>query len=228
MLKELISQSNTGKEVHNTLVFVHAHWCPYTVAFYKTCEALTVAMKKKLPFIKTVTIDDKSISYIKENYSSLYKKLADYYVVRDDYGRKQGEYKIYFPTIVFFVDGARIKYDGEREVEEMMSFLDSHADKPQRFQRTPKISRSPNTPKTPKTPIATRTPIKEMSAGNTKKKVEKQEKAASKTVKPVAKREPVAKLSKAKLSSKQLDKPKSKNNASLQSEIDKAFRRLFK
>lgn len=95
----------------NALVFIHAPWCPYTVAFYKAWKKI----KKNLlstSKVNIIEIDDKAITYIRTQQPNLFRKLA---------GK---ELKLYFPTVLLFVNGKRYKYEDEREVDKVLQFVE--------------------------------------------------------------------------------------------------------
>jgi len=102
----------------NTLVFVHAHWCPYTVAFYGTWRKVKTNLAKSNPQLNIIEIDDQAIGFIRDKEPTLYKKMADY-------SSELGQYKLYFPTVMLFTSGKRTKYEDERTVANVVAFVSS-------------------------------------------------------------------------------------------------------
>jgi hypothetical protein len=99
----------------NALVFVHAHWCPYTVSFYGTWRRLKAKLIG-LTNLTVIEIDDEALMKLRVKHTNTYKKLADFI-------QQERQYKIYFPTIMLYVDGVRYKYDEERTVENLTEFV---------------------------------------------------------------------------------------------------------
>lgn len=121
------------------LFFVHASWCPYTVQFYpifdKTMEKLHHNKKDKQ--FNVIRLDDTMIKSIRANYNDIYRKLADY----DD---SIDEYKLYFPTVVMFVNGKRYKYQVDvRTVKNFEEFITSKLPKLQTLSRAQPLIRRP-------------------------------------------------------------------------------------
>lgn len=106
----------------NALVFIHAPWCPYTVAFYKAWKKIKQSLLKSLDIIE---IDDKAITQIRTQQPNTFRKLA---------GK---ELKLYFPTVILFVNGKRYKYEDEREVDKVLQFVEKRT-KPVTPRVTPK------------------------------------------------------------------------------------------
>lgn len=95
----------------NALVFIHAPWCPYTVAFYKAWKKIKKSLLNS-PLVNIIEIDDKAITHIRTQQPNLFRKLA---------GK---ELKLYFPTVLLFVNGKRYKYEDEREVDKVLQFVE--------------------------------------------------------------------------------------------------------
>lgn len=138
MPRVTLKQIREGIKEGTTLFFVHASWCPYTVQFYPIYEKVMNNLKikgidKKFNVIK---LDDVMTRSIKTHYLDIYRKLADY----DD---EIDEYKLYFPTVVMFVDGKRYKYTVDvRTVNNFESFIVSKFKKPTRRNNTRKPSKT--------------------------------------------------------------------------------------
>lgn len=119
MSKVTLKQIREGLKNGIVLYFVHASWCPYTVQFYpifdKTIEKLHHSKKDKL--FSIIRLDDTMIKSIRANYNDIYRKLADY-------DENIDEYKLYFPTVVMFVNGKRYKYQVDvRTVKNFEEFI---------------------------------------------------------------------------------------------------------
>lgn len=95
----------------NALVFIHAPWCPYTVAFYKAWKMIKKTLLKSSK-INIIEIDDKAITQIRTQQPTIFRKLA---------GK---ELKLYFPTVLLFINGKRYKYEDERDVDKVLQFVE--------------------------------------------------------------------------------------------------------
>lgn len=141
MPRVTLKQIREGIKEGTTLFFVHASWCPYTVQFYPIFEKVmsnlkTKGVNKKMNVIK---LDDTVTRSIRTNYEDIYKQLADYDGDND-------EYKLYFPTVVMFVDGKRFKYQVDvRTVQNFETFVISKLRKPTRKNVTRKQEKNEKT-----------------------------------------------------------------------------------
>lgn len=102
-----------------TLFFVHAPWCPFTVDFYPIFDEVMTNLKEKGIDNKfnVIKLDDVMTRSIRANYGDIYKSLADY--DGDD-----DEYKLFFPTVLLFVNGKRYKYQvNVRTVQNFEAFI---------------------------------------------------------------------------------------------------------
>jgi thiol-disulfide isomerase/thioredoxin len=106
----------------NALVFIHAPWCPYTVAFYKAWKKIKKTLLNTSE-VNVIEIDDKAITQIRTQFPNVFRKLA---------GK---ELKLYFPTVLLFVNGKRYKYEDEREVDKVVQFVEKYT-KPNTKPRT--------------------------------------------------------------------------------------------
>jgi hypothetical protein len=95
----------------NALVFIHAPWCPYTVAFYKAWKQIKKSLLKSSK-VNIIEIDDKAITQIRTQQPNVFRKLA---------GK---ELKLYFPTVLLFVNGKRYKYEDERDIDKVLQFVE--------------------------------------------------------------------------------------------------------
>lgn len=139
MSKVTLKQIRESFKEGIVLFFVHASWCPYTVQFYpifdKTIEKLHHNKKDKQ--FNIIRLDDTMIKSIRANYSDIYRKLADYDDTID-------EYKLYFPTVVMFVNGKRYKYQVDvRTVKNFEDFIISKLPKQQTLSRAQPMLRRP-------------------------------------------------------------------------------------
>jgi thiol-disulfide isomerase/thioredoxin len=119
MPRTTLKQIREGMKQGKTLFFVHASWCPYTVQFYPIFEKVINNLKTKGvdQNFNIIRLDDTMTRSIKASYGDVYKKLADYDSNID-------EYKLYFPTVVMFVDGKRFKYQVDvRTVQNFEAFI---------------------------------------------------------------------------------------------------------
>lgn len=145
MSKVTLKQIREGLKEGIVLYFVHASWCPYTVQFYpifdKTIEKLQ--QNKKAKQFSIIRLDDTMVKSIRANYNDIYRKLADY-------DENVDEYKLYFPTVVMFVNGKRYKYQVDvRTVKNFEEFIVSKLPK-----QKPALRATP-----PKRPLATPRPF---------------------------------------------------------------------
>jgi hypothetical protein len=141
-VKDHINILKSSLVAGNTLVFVHAHWCPYTVSFYGTWRNLKAKLVG-LTNLTVIEIDDEALMSLRTKHTNTYKKLADYIPL-------ENQYKIFFPTIVLYVDGVRYKYEDERTVKDLTEFVHKHA-----FGKMQKRHRAPSRKVVPKQ-VATR------------------------------------------------------------------------
>jgi len=128
MSKVTLREIREGLKEGNTLFFVHASWCPYTVQFYPIFEKVMKNLKVKglEKKFKTIKLDDVMTRSIRANYNDIYRKLADY----DD---NVDEYKLYFPTVVMFLNGQRYKYNVPvRTAQNFEDFISSKLSKQSR------------------------------------------------------------------------------------------------
>jgi thiol-disulfide isomerase/thioredoxin len=143
MSKVTLKQIREGLKDGIVLYFVHASWCPYTVQFYpifdKTMEKLHHNKKDKL--FRLIRLDDTMVKSIRANYNDIYRKLADY-------DENVDEYKLYFPTVVMFVNGKRYKYQVDvRTVKNFEEFIVSKLPKQKPLSRTTHTMRPLVTPR---------------------------------------------------------------------------------
>lgn len=134
MPRVTLKQIREGIKEGTTLFFVHASWCPYTVQFYPIFEKVMSNLNEKGIDKKfnVIKLDDTMTRSIRAGYSDIYKKLADYDSDID-------EYKLYFPTVVLFVNGKRFKYQVDvRTVDNFENFIVSKLTKATRKNRTSK------------------------------------------------------------------------------------------
>lgn len=134
MTKVSLKQIREGLKQGVTLYFVHASWCPYTVQFYPIFEKVMKNLKMKGfdTRFNTIKLDDVMTRSIRASYDDIYKRLADY-------DENIDEYKLYFPTVVMFVNGKRYKYNVEvRTVENFEAFIISKLPKQQQGSRNTK------------------------------------------------------------------------------------------
>jgi thiol-disulfide isomerase/thioredoxin len=106
-----VNEFITSKTKSTSLVFIHAPWCPYTVAFYKAWKKIKKSLLDSSK-VNIIEIDDKAITEIRTQLPNVFRKLA---------GK---ELKLYFPTVLLFVNGKRYKYEDEREVDKVIEFVD--------------------------------------------------------------------------------------------------------
>jgi thiol-disulfide isomerase/thioredoxin len=119
MTRVTLKQVRDGLKEGCTLFFVHASWCPYTVQFYPIFEKVMSNLKGKGldSKLNVIKLDDVMVKSIRANNNDIYKVLADYDEDID-------EYKLYFPTVVMFVNGKRYKYKVDvRTVQNFESFI---------------------------------------------------------------------------------------------------------
>lgn len=131
MPRVTLKQIRQGIKEGITLFFVHASWCPYTVQFYPIFETVMNNLKKKELHKKfdVIKLDDIMTRSIRANYGDIYKQLADYDSDTD-------EYKLYFPSVVMFVNGKRYKYKVDvRTVANFEAFITSKLRTPTRRQK---------------------------------------------------------------------------------------------
>lgn len=139
MPRVTLKQIREGIKDGTTLFFVHASWCPYTVQFYPIFDKVMSNLKAKGidQKINVIKLDDVMTRSIRANYGDIYKRLADY-------DENNDEYKLYFPTVVLFVNGKRFKYQVEvRTVKNFESFVMSKLTKPTRQQRKTQVKVQP-------------------------------------------------------------------------------------
>jgi thiol-disulfide isomerase/thioredoxin len=125
MPRVTLKQIREGIKEGTTLFFVHASWCPYTVQFYPIFDKVMSNLKTKgiNEKFNVIKLDDIMTRSIRANYGDIYKKLADYDSNID-------EHKLYFPTVVMFVDGKRFKYQVDvRTVQNFEAFIMSKLNK---------------------------------------------------------------------------------------------------
>lgn len=145
MSKVSLKEIREGLKENVTLFFVHASWCPYTIQFYPIFEKVMKNLKAKGldTKFKTIKLDDVMIKSLRANYTDIYKKIADY-------DENIDEYKLYFPTVVVFVNGKRYKYNASvRTVQNFEEFISNKLSKPSRKgtrRTTTKIERNENKP----------------------------------------------------------------------------------
>lgn len=99
----------------NTLVFVHAHWCPYTVQLYPVWRAV----KKNLygnTSLRIYEIDDGAIGWIRQNKKQLYQRIAEQF-------HPDPQFKVFFPTVLMFVNGRRRKFTKERTQDNITQWI---------------------------------------------------------------------------------------------------------
>jgi hypothetical protein len=106
-----VSELITSGANSNALVFIHAPWCPYTVAFYKAWKKIKTSLLKSSK-VNIIEIDDKAITQIRTQQPNVFRKLA---------GK---ELKLYFPTVLLFVNGKRYKYEDERDIDKVLQFVE--------------------------------------------------------------------------------------------------------
>lgn len=119
MSKVTLKQIRDGFKNGIVIYFVHATWCPYTVQFYPIFDKVMENLKRRKQdrLFDLIKLDDTMVRSIRANYSDVYRKLADY----DD---NIDEYKLYFPTVVIFVNGKRYKYQvNVRTVKNFEDFI---------------------------------------------------------------------------------------------------------
>lgn len=121
-LNEVTDKKTKDKQV---LIFVHAKWCPYTVAFYPIWTSAKKMVNKDVDIIE---INDKILGDIKSNEPLLYKKMADY-------NRNTKEYKLFFPTVILFSNGKRFKFEEDRTVDNLCAFVKSHTESKKQHSR---------------------------------------------------------------------------------------------
>lgn len=138
MTRVTLKQIRTGLKEGVTLFFVHASWCPYTVQFYPIFEKAMNNIKSKGIDNKfsVIKIDDVMTKSIRSNYDDIYKLLADY-------DENNDEYKLYFPTVVIFVDGKRYKYSVDvRTAQNLETFIVQKLPKSQRNSKKTNVQRN--------------------------------------------------------------------------------------
>ena len=127
-----LKQIREGITEGTTLFFVHASWCPYTVQFYPIFDKVMSNLKTKGidKEFNVIKLDDTMTRSIRANYGDIYKQLADYDSDID-------EYKLYFPSVVMFVNGKRYKYKVDvRTVKNFEAFVVSKLTKSTRRKNT--------------------------------------------------------------------------------------------
>jgi thiol-disulfide isomerase/thioredoxin len=132
MTRVTLKQLRDGLKEGITLFFVHASWCPYTVQFYPIFEKVMSNMKAKGLDTKfnVIKLDDVMTKSIRANNSDIYKSLADY-------DKNIDEYKLYFPSVVMFVNGKRYKYNVDvRTVQNFEAFIVGKLSTKSRSKRT--------------------------------------------------------------------------------------------
>lgn len=135
MTKVTLKEIRDGFKSGIVLYFVHADWCPYTVQFYPIYDKVMQKLKisKHDKHFKVIRIDDTMVKSIRANYNDIHRKLAEY-------DEDVDEYKLYFPTVVMFVDGKRYKYKVDvRTVKNFEEFIVSKLPKQSRQLRQSKI-----------------------------------------------------------------------------------------
>lgn len=128
MSKVTLKQIRDSLKEGTTIFFVHAGWCPYTVQFYPIFDKVLNNLKTKNmdKYFNVIKLDDVMTRSIRANYKDIYSKLADYDSDVD-------EYKLFFPTVVMFVNGKRYKYQVDvRTVQNFEAFI---------LSKLPKLSR---------------------------------------------------------------------------------------
>lgn len=119
MTKVTLKEIRDGFKSGIVLYFVHADWCPYTVQFYPIFKKVMQKLKinKNDKHFKVIRIDDTMVKSIRANYNDIHRKLAEY-------DEEIDEYKLYFPTVVMFVNGKRYKYKVDvRTVKNFEEFI---------------------------------------------------------------------------------------------------------
>lgn len=113
---KVVASLQRGMKNGKTLVFVHAEWCPYTVSFYPVWNEFEDA-HKHVKDLKVFKIDHNAISKLHASKRNLYNAIGDLDMNTETY-------KVYFPTVVMFVDGARKKYSPEtRTLKNLSAFV---------------------------------------------------------------------------------------------------------
>lgn len=114
--KKVVSSLLRAMKTGNTIIFVHAEWCPYTVAFYPIWNAFENSHKETKD-IKVFKIDHVAIGTIRASHPKIYDSIGDLDISSETY-------KIYFPTVVMYADGARKKYSPSvRTLKNLTSFV---------------------------------------------------------------------------------------------------------
>lgn len=112
----------------NTLVFVHAHWCPFTVQFYPVWRAVKKTLYGNTT-LKIYDIDDKAIDWIRHNKKQLYQRIAEQF-------KPDPQYKVFFPTLLMYVNGRRHKFIGDRTQNAVIVWINNWLAKSQTHVRT--------------------------------------------------------------------------------------------
>lgn len=99
----------------STIVFVHAHWCPFTVQFYPIWRALKKTLYGNTS-LRIYEIDDGAIGWIRQNKKQLFQRIAEQF-------QPDSQYKIFFPTVLMYVNGKRHKFTGERTQESIALWI---------------------------------------------------------------------------------------------------------
>lgn len=132
-----LKQIREGIKEGATLFFVHASWCPYTVQFYPIFQTVMNNLKKQGidKQFNVIKLDDTMTRSIQSHHKDIYKHLADY-------DSNVDEYKLYFPTVVMFVNGKRFKYQvAVRTVDNFNTFITSKLNKTIKRKDTRKLNR---------------------------------------------------------------------------------------
>lgn len=119
-----------------TLVFVHAHWCPFTVQFYPVWRAIKKTLYGNTS-LRIYEIDDGAIGWIRQNKKRLYQRIAEQF-------QPDPQYKIFFPTVLMYVNGRRYKFTDDRTKENLITWINKLLTKSQsRVKKTRTIRRLP-------------------------------------------------------------------------------------
>jgi thiol-disulfide isomerase/thioredoxin len=138
MTRVTLKQIRDGLKEGSTLFFVHASWCPYTIQFYPIFEKVMSILKGKGLDTKlnVIKLDDVMIKSLRANNNDIYKTLADY-------DENIDEYKLFFPTVVMFVNGKRYKYSVDvRTVQNFEAFIVGKLSKQSRNSKNTKVQRN--------------------------------------------------------------------------------------
>jgi hypothetical protein len=141
----------------NTLIFVHAHWCPYTVQFYPVWRAVKKTLYGNTT-LRIYEIDDGAIGWIRQNKKQLYQRIGEQFY-------PDPQFKVFFPTVLMFVNGRRRKFTKERTQDNITTWISKLlATSRTRIRTVTKTRRVvPTIPKTPiKRPTQSKTPKKSL------------------------------------------------------------------